>query len=182
MRNCIFLIGFYLVLVTLSSAQTTKIGVELSISADATIKSDIESYVKREFRALSDIDIYATRPDFLIGIVAIKPGSAVAISVVVIEKFDFTAYLTSELRKTNITPAARDSLIKTVAKSESIDQHFLYSDSISNLDQLCKRVVAKIDTDSFESERKFLGLAQTYLESKPPQQDVNSSAPVFEER
>ncbi len=46
------------------NAQTNKIKVEVSVTADNSIKSAIESYIKRELRALNDIDLYATKPDF----------------------------------------------------------------------------------------------------------------------
>lgn len=161
-----------------ANAQTTKIKVDVDVSADDSIKSDIESYIKRELRALNDIDLYASKPDFEIQLVAIKPGSAVAISVVVLRKYDWTSYIDKTLPSKIIDTKTKNDLIKTVAISESINQHFLFSDTAYNLSDLCKTIVARVDANTFEYERQLNGLIETYLKDKPNSLSTQSKATV----
>lgn len=154
-----------------ANAQTDKISVEVSVTADTSIKSDIESYIKRELRALNDIDLYATKPDYEIQLVAIKPGNAVAISVIVLRKLDFTAYLNNSLSSKSIDAKTKKDLIDTFAIKLYVEQHFLFSDSAYNLSELCKTIVASIDTDTFERERKL----NNYIKGLP-EKKTNSSA------
>jgi len=177
-----------------ANAQTIKIGVSVDVSADDSIKSDIESYVKRELRALNDIDLYASKPDFEIQLVAIKPGTAVAISVVVLRKYDWTSYIDRTLPSKIIDAKTKNDLIKTLAVNESINQHFLFSDAAYNLSDLCKTIVARIDANTFEDERKLnriiFGDNKTNppsTQSKKPTQPTNTqpkqdNQPVFERR
>lgn len=138
-----------------ANAQTTKISVGVTINADDSIKSEIESYIKRELRSLNDIDLYATKPHFEIQLVAVKPNGIVAISVLVIRKRDFTTYINSKLTSKSIEPKIKNDLIENLAINDSVDQHFLFSDSLYNLSELCKSVVAKVDANTFEGERKL---------------------------
>lgn len=181
MRSLLKISIFLLFLASTSICQSSKIGVALDVTADASIKSEIESYVRRQLRLLNDVDLYATTPDFEIQLVAIKPGSAVAISVVVLEKTDFTAYLNNELKKSNVSGTTRDDLIKTLAARESLKEHFLFSDSISKLDELCSSIVAKIDASSFESERKFKRLVEKYLVAPPASGPKTTAKPITSE-
>lgn len=200
MFKCLLLtITFILSFVFSANAQTSKIGVVVDVSADNSIKSDIESYIKRELRALNDIDLYASKPDYEIQLVAIKPASAVAISVIVLRKYDFTAYINNSLSPKNIDAKTKSDLIKTLAVNESVVQHFLFSDSAYNLSELCKSIVAKIDADTFERERKLNSLLEEVddvLKNKPNSQSTQSkkttqptntqtkqdNQPVFERR
>lgn len=200
MKNVLLLLLALLVFSVYSAnAQTIKIGVSVDVSADDSIKSDIESYIRRELRVLNDIDLYASKPNFEIQLVAIKPGTAVAISVVVLRKYDWTNYINSKLPSKIIDAKTKDDLIKTLAVDESINQHFLFSDAAYNLSELCKTIVARIDANTFESERKFNKLLEEVddvLKNKPNPQSTQSkkttpptntqpkqdNQPVFERR
>lgn len=196
MKSLFFTISFILSVVVLINAQTTKIGVSIDVSADSSIKSDIESYIKRELRSLNDIDLYDPKPNFEIQIVAIKPGSAIAISVVVLRKFDWTGYINSKLESKSIDVKTKEDLVKTLANEESVTQHFLFSDSAYNLSELCKTIVARVDTNTFEDERKFNRIIDGIINDKtdPPKikpnknttsqttQPKQENQPVFERR
>lgn len=177
--HCAFVLLMFFVFS--ANAQTSKIGVEVSITADNSIKSDIESYIKRELRALNDIDLYATKPDYEIQLIAIKPGNTIAISVIVLNKLDFTAYLNNTLSSKGIDAKTKKDLVDTFAVKESIRQHFLYSDSAYNLSELCKSIVAKIDTDNFEFIRKLDRIAEEVLNNKtnlPSTQSKKTTQPT----
>ncbi len=165
-------------------SQTAKIGVEFEVAADDPIKSDIESYVRREFRSLRDIDIYSSKKDFIISLVAIKPGSAVVVSVVVQRVYDFSILLEQDLNRTNIQQSEKKRIVDEYAISRELSQHFVMSDSIANLDSLCKSIVTSIDAKSFESKRKINRALDTALESDPKStKDLpQTSGPVFEEK
>ena len=200
MKNILLLVFVLSIFFAYSAnAQTTKISVGVSVTADNSIKNDIESYVKRELRALNDIDLYATKPTYEIQMIAIKPGSAVAISVIVLRKYNFTAYINNSLSAKNVDAKTKDDLIKTLAVNKEISQHFLYSDAAYNLSELCKSIVASIDADTFEGERKLNKLLEEVddvLKNKPNSQSTQSkktnqptntqpkqdNQPVFERR
>lgn len=145
---------------------------------------------------MNDIDLYASKPDIEIQLVAIKPGSAVAISVVVLRKYDWTSYINRTLPSKSIDVKTKNDLIKTLAVNESVNQHFLFSDAAYNLSDLCKTIVARIDTNTFEVERKFNRLSEIFLNDKtnlpstqskktiPPTntQPKQDNQPVFERR
>ncbi len=166
------------------NAQTDKISVSVSVTADDPIKSDIESYVKRELRALGDIDLYATKPDYEIRLIAIKPGSAIAISTLVLQKYDFTVYLNNILTSKGVDEKTKKDL-SFLATKESVEQYFLNSNSIYNLSEMCKSIVASIDADTFESERKLKRLINDIPSKKSTStvtQPKQNNQPVFERR
>ena len=178
-----------------SNAQTDKISVSVSVTADDSIKGDIEGYVKRELRSLGDIDLYDTKPDYEIRLIAIKPGSAVAVSTLVLQKYDLTDYLNNVLSSKGIDEKTKKDL-SFLAKKESVEQYSLNSDSIFNLSEICKSIVASIDAETFESERKLkryinnLSTEKSTSAVKPPKQTnqtvttqpKQNSQPVFERR
>lgn len=185
MKNFLLLtFALLLFFVYSANAQTDKISVSVSVTADDPIKSDIESYVKRELRALGDIDLYASKPDYEIRLIAIQPGSAVAISTLVLQKFDFTVYLNKVLTSKGVDEKTKKDL-SFLATKESVEQYFLNSHSINNLSEMCKSIVASIDADTFESERKLRRLIND-IPSKKPTSTVTppkqNNQPVFERR
>lgn len=155
-------------------AQGTKIGVKVTVSADGGIKSDIESYVKRELRALNDINIYALNPKFEIQLVAIDPSSVIAISYVVIRKNDFTSYVNTNVNPRITDPKVREFVTKSLAVKSYVSLHGIQSSSAELLESLCKRIVAKIDTDVFEFERTFNNIIESLANESPakPSQDT----------
>lgn len=179
MKNFLHLAFVLLMLFVFSvNAQTSKISVEVSVTAENSIKSDIESYIKRELRALNDIDLYATKPEYEIQLIAITPGNAVAISVIVIDKLDLTKYLNNTLSSKGIDAKTTKDLVNTFAVKESVTQHFLYSDSVDNLSELCKKIVASIDADTFERERKINRAIEDVLnKSNPPSTQSRDDLP-----
>jgi hypothetical protein len=134
----------------------SRIGVELSVSANDDIKSEIESYVKRELRNLNDIDLYSSKPRYEIQVVAISPSDLVAISVVVIEIEDFTTELTANLNNRNLPSKSKDSLIKALGVRKRLVFHEIRSSGLRSLESLCKGIVTKIDTEVFELHRIWI--------------------------
>ena len=197
MKNILLLACILIMFLSFSAnAQTTKIGVKLTVSADDSIKNDIESYTRREIRALNDVDLYATKPDYEIQLVVIKPSDIIAISVLVLHKYDFTTYINNSLPSKSVDAKTREDFIKTFAETETVSQHFLSSNSPYNLAELCKSIVTTIDADSFELERKLNRTIEDLINKKPnstatqpktnkqstntqPKQD---NQPVFERR
>lgn len=169
--------AFVVILIFSANAQTIKIGVNVSVTADDSIKSNVESYIKRELRALNDIDLYTSKPDYEIRLIAINPSNAVAISVIVIHKYDFTEYLNNSLSSKTVGAKTKEEFIKTFAVQESVVQYFLRSDSASNLEQLCKSIVASVDTDTFERERTLNRIIFGDSKKSPPNARLKDELP-----
>lgn len=187
------LIFVVLIFSCVASSQTRKITVGITVSADERIKSQIESYIKSELRQIGDIDIYASDPEFEVRIVAIDPGSAVVLSVVVVSKADFTPYIEWKLSGSNVTSQAKKDLTELLAKQDSIMHHAVMSRSEAMLRDLCRDVVASIDTDVFEESRKTSALIDRAINREKPAsasrateqpqkttKPVTSGTPVFE--
>lgn len=155
-----------------------------------------KSYIRREIRALNDIDLYATKPDYEIGLVAIKPSDVIAISVLVVRKYDFTAYINNSLSSKSVDSKTKADFIKTFADNETVSQHFPASISPNNLSELCKSIVASVAADSFENQRKINRDIDDILKgagfrtSAPPKRNnqptvtepEQNNQPVFERR
>lgn len=166
LQRTLILVALLLLFVDLGHAQSTKIGVKLGVSAKESIKDQIDSYIRRELRSLSDIDLYSPKPDFEISIIAIEPGNAVAISVVVERIYDFSSILDQQLSKTNISPSSKELVLVLGGKQQEQTQHFLQSDSRTNLDSLCKAIVASIDSETFEPRRRSARSGSTATNSQ----------------
>ena len=136
------------------NAQPPKIGVAVNVTAGNTIKGEIESYIKRELRALNDIDLYSIDPDYEISLVAIEPGEIVAISVLVVSKTDYTKFINRNLSSKNIDSKTREDLIQTLGTKKLVESHSLASNSVHRLAELCKSIVGDIDVSVFEPERE----------------------------
>jgi hypothetical protein len=128
--------------------------VSVDISASATDKSPISSFIRRELRSLSDVDITDSRPDYIIEVVAIedqtKTGAhfGYTLSTVVLETFPTNSLAFFQIGNTNTLTA----LEKVCANYSIVCAHFVVTGS--DMRELCSRVVAQCDTDVFDYDRQ----------------------------
>lgn len=187
---------FLLFFVVSANSQTPKITVKVEVNADVSLKTSLESYINRELRQLGDIDLYSTKPDISIVLVAVNAGDVTAVSIVVYRNYNWENFIDLNLKSTSISVQARKSLIETLAVQNEVVRHEIKTSSTSDLDQLCKRIVASIDTDIFERDRrlnKYLASSSNSnaVKTPPPPppsiqpkttQQPKDNQPVFERR
>lgn len=148
--------------------------VEINVTAEETIKSEIASCLNRELRSFSDIVLTDSEPHIRISVVAVTNAfpngyaKGYTLSVVVSKPIpkSFTNLLLSGY--SGKEKSARLILLKD---QESITNHFVRVGS--DLPHICKQVIADIDSDDIEVDRKEYQKALDVLRKgseKKPQQ------------
>lgn len=131
----------------------------LTVSAPAGIKEEAESYLRRELRALRDVDLVETNASYILRVVVLETSSQSGI------KTGYAAS-TSEASKPSID-TLRDFLkhdhkltdeggvwLRTAIQDLEIyrTQNLFVG---ADLKRICERVVAGFDSDLLEEGRKF---------------------------
>ena len=130
--------------------------VQITVSGSDDIKREVSSYLKREFRSLGDVEETETKPYYRIRVVAsstqLEGGhtAGFVLSVLITRQFyidDYTPPLKLDAKGSdflkNITKNHEEFLTLLVRMGGSKD-----------LQKLCKEVVAEIDSDYIELDRK----------------------------
>ena len=153
----IAVVAFTLVITATSQEQPDpRFRVQVSVSADENIKGLITSYINRELRGLRDVEIVYKNPRWLLQVVALeistKGGykSGVALSIVVLEKFD------NGLLKALMHADQKDLVDLVTSNLYSVPDHGLRIGSEDNLRSICDGIVADFDTKHLEESRRLL--------------------------
>jgi hypothetical protein len=119
--------------------STYRFQVYVEIKADESLKSLIESYIKRELRSLQDVDIVYTRD-----------GMPYEIVVVAMEMETVSGRKTGSIAfAVNFQRQLRSGLY-------SLPYLMVQTGDRTYLDGMCKNLVAKFDTDYLEQRRKYI--------------------------
>jgi len=136
------------------SAMRALLRVDVGVTTENSIKSEIASCINRELRSLGDVVLTDSRPHVRVGVVAVMievPGrvTGYTFSVVVSKPIPdaFKSLLLSGYRGRE--KAAKVILLKD---QESITNHFVRIGS--DLPTMCNQLVADIDSHDLEIERK----------------------------
>lgn len=153
----IAVVAFTLVITATSQEQPDpRFRVQVSVSADENIKGLITSYINRELRGLRDVEIVYKNPKWLLQVVALETStkggykSGVALSIVVLEKFD------NGLLKSRIHETDQKDLVDSVTSNlYSVPYHGLRVGSEDDLRSICDGIVADFDTKHLEEARRL---------------------------
>lgn len=134
-----------------SNSRVTR--VKLSVLADASIISSVSSYLNRELRALGDVALVDDRPQWELVIIAqeIQYGGAtvgVALSTV-------TRSIPHEEMFPSLFKEEYKDDVKTFSGLSWIVDNQLYVDSSERLQEICRKVIARFDTEQLEEGRKI---------------------------
>jgi uncharacterized membrane protein YheB (UPF0754 family) len=158
----IFLIVILSLITNLSFAADTinlrfsaRVEVQVSdLSPDDNLKDTVSSYIKEELRSLNDVKLVDTNPEWEIDIMATRVTTSkgykprVAFSIVTFKPFD--NWMLSPL----LQPKYRDYGLKLISALSSSIEHSMRLDSIDNLQEMCKEIVAHFDSNQLEKSRK----------------------------
>lgn len=128
--------------------------VKVNISAADNIKGSVSSYVNRELRSLTDVEIVENDPEWIIYILAMELKtvggykSGVAISTVIVSPFN------NQLLSGWFQPKFKDSGLKITSALAWYPDQWLNVGSADDLQKLCKDIVADFDTKHLEESRK----------------------------
>jgi len=138
--------------------------VRVDVAAGDSIKSQVTSYINRELRALNDVTLADAEPEYILSIIASEivdtTGNAVvyAIAVIAIRPFDET--LIASMVQPKYKSTALNSL-KGLTYYPASAQYWG-----SDIQKLCRNVVADYDARVLEKERKSHREIMDFLRSE----------------
>lgn len=143
--------------------------VQLSITCDdASLKSQITSYLSRELRSLGDITIVDEHADFVISAIAMTlatedgspRGFVIAIRTTKPERTEWwtAGWLKAFLGVETVSKAKLEVLKMLHENDEHNLQFTLVKGSLDAVQRHCKQIIADFDTEVLESERKLWNL------------------------
>jgi hypothetical protein len=164
-RLFLFLFLASIFVTPLRAADKINCRVQFKISAAENIRGVVTSYLSRELRALGDIDIVEDDPWFILSVIAVatsnRAGNPTGYTFsVVVERpvlyrkmrDEFAKLLDEKMMK--VMDISFDNTARIVS-------HFVQLGAVDELENLCKKVIADIDGNVFEPDRK---ISQQYLE------------------
>ena len=138
------------------AADRPRFKVSIDITClDANIERFVESHIKRELRALGDVDIVEYDPKtndfgfFILAIAAGKPLEIVVIDVLLYDFFsdnEFQELMVMQDRPEDFRTAVNLYLLSRASPS-------LYIERINSLNNLCKEIILKFDIKKLEPLR-----------------------------
>lgn len=144
---------------TLAHAQETNFRVLLTVSAPTGVKEEAESYLRRELRALRDVDLVETNSGYIlrVGILETRSQSGIktgyALSTSEASKPSINT-LVDILKHAHQLTGEGGDLLRTASQ----DLEIFRTQNLhvgADLKRLCERVVAEFDSDLLEESRKF---------------------------
>lgn len=116
----------------------------------------INSSLKRELRKFEDIVIFEDSADYELNIVGLFFNSldAVILSTVIIENWDASKFI-DEIRDKNCDTLADNSPLKILFKGEKYQGSFVHFWKTDGIDEGCISLVAWLDTEIIEYDRRF---------------------------
>jgi hypothetical protein len=125
--------------------------VEIEVTADDSIKSEVSSYLNREIRSLGDVVITDNDPHLKISVLATENTVPKSYVISVVTSTPFSDMWKQKLAG-DLSERTKSFWVKFMSDKESINQHFVQIGS--DLSQVCKKVVALIDSEDIEPNRK----------------------------
>ncbi|HUU41825.1 MAG TPA: hypothetical protein VMW42_12885 [Desulfatiglandales bacterium] len=140
--------------------------INVNVSADPAIKTLINSYLNREFRALGDVELVDTNSDWSMSIICVQveslsgPQSQVLLSVVITELYPNAAIV-------SMLPAESKQLGNEITSNLYLARdHWVRSGSQENLQQICSKIIADFDILYLEKERQRWKDVQNIMQQK----------------
>lgn len=128
--------------------------VKVNVSASDNIKGSVSSYINRELRSLTDVEIVEKDPEWIIYILAMELKtvggykSGVAISTVIVHPFY------NQILSTWLQPKFKDAGLNVTSSLAWYPDQWLNVGSADDLQKLSKDIVADFDTKYLEESRK----------------------------
>jgi hypothetical protein len=120
----------------------------------------VKSYVNRELRALGDVVVTDTDPEYQLEIFVQQREDLYALSVVTWNQIDKKTFLPTLLKAYRVEP---DSPIFSLLAQAHLDvKHYLQTCTALRLDEGVKKVVAQYDVDTLQRDRDLLQKANDY--------------------
>lgn len=128
--------------------------VKVNVSASNNIKGSVSSYINRELRSLTDVEIVEKDPQWIIYVLAMELKTAggyksgVAISTVIFSPFN------NQILSGLLQPKFKDDGLNMTSNLAWYPDQWINAGSVDDLQELCKDIVANFDTKYLEESRK----------------------------
>lgn len=136
----------------------TKIAV--TTSAKESVKGEFESYIKREFRSLKDVEIVDSEADFTISFVILetqtKGGGTTGYAISQVLSHPFPRSVFHLMFKDKLSPKDFEWIKKATEAAKFVDGHSLRTCGPDELKSVCEKLVAEFDTNTLEPARKLI--------------------------
>jgi hypothetical protein len=162
------LVAMFSALSCVATAQKPIFRIEVNVTAEDSIKGELISTINQNLRSLGDVVLTDAEPQIRISVMAIKnaiPGylNSYALSIVVSSPIP-TPFKT--LLLSGYSGREKEARLSLLKNQESITNHFMRIGS--DLSRICKQIVADIDSEDIENERKTYKHALDVLKSAEP--------------
>jgi hypothetical protein len=141
--------------------------VRVTVTADESIKGMVSSYLNRELRSLGDVELVDDNPEYEIRFLAVETKSlsgqktGVAFSVITSEYFD------NQSISFTFQPKYKEMGLRATAGLEHNLDHRMEMGSTSELEKICKEIVADLDAKTLgESRRSFREMKEILKEAE----------------
>ena len=134
--------------------------VKVSVTAEGNIKNRVSSYLNRELRALNDVELVETNPEWEISVIAMELKSVggtktgFALSTVILISYDnrlLCSFFEAEYKALEYTAA----VVKETSSLYLRPSQWLNIGSTDDLQRICRDVVADFDMKHLEESRKL---------------------------
>lgn len=139
---------------------STTVQIRLTAGEDddgKVLQNNAISYLSREIRALGDVRVTDTRPEWEMALIILRPkvnGTEVGYSIsYVLTRHSYPDYLVDHISKQN--PKLRPVLNIYLKDVCTIEDHQLSIVPNDGLEAACKELVAGFDTEHIAPQRKF---------------------------
>jgi len=128
--------------------------VKVDVTAPENIKALVTSYLNRELRSLSDVELVAENAEWEVHVLVMEPklisGSkiGIALSTVVIQRFD------NRLLGSFFEPKHKDFGLSLTSGLSWFSDNWLNLGSVDDLQTICKAIIALFDTKYLEEDRR----------------------------
>jgi hypothetical protein len=147
---------FSLVISITVNAQKFSTKVMLTVTAPEDIKSEIQSYIGRELRALADVTIVEEKPSWSISIIVVPTITTAGRKL----GFAFSTLITQPLHTEYLDKFAvcdeksKANLRPSFTVAEIIQNFNLQTAGSHELQVICKRIIAEFDSKLLDFDRK----------------------------
>jgi hypothetical protein len=162
-HKLLIILSLFILLLTTSKtvfSQNDKfsIRINLEITAEESIKSEVSSFLNKELRSLGDVNITDDSPHIKVRVIAVKnkfsSGLSFGYTLSVVVAQANGSLLESLLNRCPFdSQRAEEFWRDIILEQESHSQHILEVDN--DLPSMCRKIIAQIDTNNIEPDRKI---------------------------
>ncbi len=165
-----------------ADTELFKTRVSVKVSANGSIKTEFESYVKRELRGLKDVELVEDSADHTLAFVILETqsrgGASIGYAISLVEAHPLSQRVFQLMFKQKLSPEDLTWIAKATESAVFIDEHKLLTCGPAELKSVCGKLVAEFDTNTLEPGRKMIRQVQGEKGEKKTEQPQFNAQPT----